>query len=88
MGKINSDNPELFSQALITCHRLFENTSKELFDQYFLIYKDKMYKTKSGKEINVSVDYFKNKLLAVIEILENKSAVRSLVGSNIIYLLN
>ena len=47
-----------------------------------------MYKTKSGKEIDVSGDHFKNKLSAVIEILENKSAVKSIVGSNIIYLLD
>ena len=73
---------------MTTCRRIFENTSKELFDQYFPGYKDKMYKTKSGKEIDVSGDHFKNKLSAVIEILENKSAVKSIVGSNIIYLLD
>ena len=86
--KISSDNPELYSQALTTCRRLFENTSRELFDQYFPEYKDKMYKTKSGKEIDVSGDHFKNKLSAVIEILENKSSTKSIVGSNIIYLLD
>lgn len=36
----------------------------------------------------MSGDHFKNKLSAVIEILENKSAVKSIVGSNIIYLLD
>lgn len=86
--KINSDNSELYSQALTTCRRLFENTSKELFAQYFPEYKDKMYKTISGKEIDVSGDHFKNKLSAVIETLENKSATKSIVGSNIIYLLD
>lgn len=86
--KINSDNPELYSQALTTCRRLFENTSKELFEQYFPEYKDRMYKTKSGKEIDVSGDHFKNKLSAVIETLEGKSATKSIVGSNIIYLLD
>ena len=86
--KINSDNPELYSQALTTCRRLFENTSKELFEQYFPGYENKMYKTKSGKEIDVSGDHFKNKLSAVIERLENKSCTKSIVGSNIIYLLD
>lgn len=73
---------------MTTCRRLFESTSKELFDQYFPGYKDKIYKNKFGKEIDVSGVYFKNKLSAVIEILENKSAVKSIVGSNIIYLLD
>ena len=86
--KINSNNPELYSQALTTCRRLFENTSRELFDKYFPDYKDKKYKTKSGKEIDVSGDHFKNKLSAVIEILEDKSATKSIVGSNITYLLD
>lgn len=86
--KINSDNPELYSQVLTTCRRLFENTSKELFEQYFPEYKDRMYKTKSGKEIDVSGAHFKNKLSAVIETLEGKSATKSIVGSNIIYLLD
>ena len=86
--KIDSDNPEMYSQALTTCRRLFENTSKELFEKYFPDYKDKIYKTKSGKEIDVSGDHFKNKLSAVIEILENKSVNKSIVGSNIIYLLD
>ncbi|MDE6313054.1 MAG: hypothetical protein K2M46_05460 [Lachnospiraceae bacterium] len=86
--KINSGNPELYSQALATCRRLFENTAKELFDKYFPSYEDKMYKTKSGKDIDVSGDHYKNKLSAVIEKMEDKSTSKSLVGSNIIYLLD
>ena len=39
--KINSDNPELYSQALATCRRLFESTANELFDKYFPDYEDK-----------------------------------------------
>ena len=87
-GKIDSDNPEMYSQALATCRRLFENVSVELFDKYFPDYSDKMFKTKSGKEIDVSGDHYKNKLSAVIEKLEEKSANKSLVGSNIIYLID
>lgn len=86
--KINSDNPELYSQALATCRRLFENTAKELFCKYFPNHKEKIYKTKSGKEIDVSGDHFKNKLSAVIEHLEDKAVSKSIVGSNIVYLLD
>lgn len=86
--KINSDNPELYSQALTTCRRLFEGTAKELFDKYFPDYKDKKYTTKSGKEIDVSGEHYKNKLSAVIEKLEDKSPSKSMVGSNVIYLLD
>ena len=87
-GKINSENPELYSQALTTCRRLFENVSVELFEKHFPNFTDKYYKTKWGKEIDVSGDHYKNKLSAVIEILENKSTKKTLVGSNIIYLLD
>ena len=68
-GKINSENPELYSQALTTCRRLFENVSVELF-KHFPNFTDKYYKTKSGKEIDVSGDHYKNKLSAVIEIIK------------------
>ena len=87
-GKINSVNPELYSQALTTCRRLFENVSVELFEKHFPDFSDQYYKTRSGKEIDVSGDHYKNKLSAVIEILENKSMKKTLVGSNIIYLLD
>ena len=33
--KIGSDNPELYSQALTTCRRLFEETAKELLKNTF-----------------------------------------------------
>ena len=32
--KINSDNPEMYSQALTTCRRLFENTAVEGINRY------------------------------------------------------
>mgnify|MGYP001037659646 FL=1 len=78
----------MYSQALTTCRRLFEGTAKELFDKYFPDYKDKKYTTKSGKEIDVSGEHYKNKLSAVIERLEDKSPSKSMVGSNVIYLLD
>ncbi len=86
--KINSDNPEMYSQALTTCRRLFENTDVELFDKYFPNYNGKTYKTKSGKEIDITGDHYINKLSAVIEKLQDKSANKSLIGTNIIYLLD
>ena len=61
-GKINSGNPEMYSQALTTCRRLFESTAVELFSKHFPDYKDKVYKTKSGAEIDVSGNHYKNKL--------------------------
>ena len=87
-GKINSGNPELYSQALTTCRRLFESTAVELFSKNFPDYKGKTYKTKSGVEIDVSGNHYKNKLSAVIEKLEGKSTKKTLVGSNMIYLLD
>lgn len=87
-GKINSGNPEMYSQALTTCRRLFESTAVELFSKHFPDYKDKVYKTKSGAEIDVSGNHYKNKLSAVIEKLEGKSMKNTLVGSNVIYLLD
>lgn len=85
---LNSDNPEHYSQALTTCRRLFECTANELFARWLPNYTDTKYKTKSGIEIDVSGDHYKNKLSAVIEVLECKAARNSLVGSNIIYLLD
>ncbi len=87
-NKINSDNPEMYSQALTTCRRLFENTAVELFDKYFPNFSEKTYKTKSGKEIDVTGDHYINKLSAVIEKLQDKSANKSLIGTNVIYLLD
>ncbi len=71
---MESGNPEMYSQALTTCRRLFESTAVELFIKYFPNYTNKTYKTKSGVEIDVSGDHYKkNKLSAVIEKLEDKN---------------
>lgn len=82
-GRLDSGNPEMYSQALTTCRRLFESVAVELFAIYF-----PNYKTKSGKEIDVSGDHYKNKFSAIIEKLEDKSTKKTLVGSNVIYLLD
>jgi len=86
--KIDSNNPELYSQALTTCRRLFESMANELFDKFFPEHSNKKYKTKSGKEIDVIGDHYKNKLSAVIETLQDRSVSNSVVGSNIIYLID
>ena len=85
---VESDNPEMFSQALTTCRRLLECVATELFDKYFPNCKEKIYKTKSGKDIDVSGDHYLNKLSAVIEIIQDKSTTKTLVGTNILYLID
>lgn len=87
-GKIESDNPEEYSQALTTCRRLFENVATSLFDKYYPDYQSSTYKTKSGREIDISGDHYINKLSAVIELLQDKSTSKSLVGSSIIYVID
>lgn len=86
--KIDSENPEMYSQALTTCRRLFENTANELFTKHFPNFEGKMYKTRSGKEIDISGDHFRNKMSAVIEYLQEKSANKTLIGSSVLYTID
>ena len=81
-------NPERYSQILTSCRRLWEDTAKQLFDEVLPDYKEKTFKTKTGKEIDVSGDHYNNKLSAVIETLQGKSAKNTLVGSETIYLVD
>lgn len=81
-------NPERYSQVLTSCRRLWEGTAQVLFEESLPDYKDKMFKTKSGKEIDVSGDHYNNKLSAVIETLQEKAAKNTLVGSEILYLID
>lgn len=81
-------NPEQYSQVLTSCRRLWESIAKQLFDELLPSYKDKIYKTKSGIEIDISGDHYNNKLSAIIEILTGKSAKNTIVGSEIIYLID
>lgn len=87
-GNLDTHNPEKYSQALTTCRRLLENVAEELFEKHFHDYNSKIYQTKSGKQIDVSEGHYKNKLSAVIEKLTDKASNKTLVGSNIIYLLD
>lgn len=81
-------NPERYSQVLTSCRRLWENTAKEIFEDVLPNYKEKTFKTKAGVEIDVSGDHYNNKLSAVIETLQTKAAKNTLVGSEIIYLVD
>ena len=81
-------NPERYSQVLTSCRRLWEDTAKQLFNEVLPNYTEKTFKTRSGKEIDVSGDHYNNKLSAVIETLQSKAAKNTLVGSEIIYLID
>ena len=81
-------NPERYSQVLTSCRRLWEDTAKQLFNEVLPNYGEKTFKTRSGKEIDVSGDHSNNKLSAVIETLQEKSAKNTLVGSEILYLVD
>lgn len=81
-------NPERYSQILASCRRLWEGVAKQLFEEVFPGYKDKTFKTKSGSEIDISGDHYNNKLSAAIEMLQAKAAKNTLVGSEIIYLVD
>ena len=81
-------NPERYAQVLTSCRRLWSETAKTLFAEVLPEYSGKMFKTRSGKEIDISGDHDNNKLSAVIETLQSKSAKNTLVGSETIYLVD
>lgn len=81
-------NPERYSQVLTSCRRLWEDVAKQLFEEVLPDYKAKIFKTKSGVDIDVSGDHYNNKLSALIETLQSKAAKNTLVGSEIIYLVD
>lgn len=81
-------NPERYSQVLTSCRRLWEETAKQLFSEVLPNHSSTTFKTRSGKEIDVSGDHYNNKLSAIIETLQDKAAKNTLVGSEIIYLVD
>ena len=81
-------NPERYAQVLTSCRRLWSETARVLFDEILPGYSEKHFKTKSGKEIDVSGDHSNNKLSAVIETLQSKAAKNTLVGSETVYLID
>lgn len=81
-------NPERYSQVLTSCRRLWSETAKQLFEEVLPHYTEKTFKTKSGKDIDISGDHHNNKLSAVIETLQSKAAKNTLVGSETTYLID
>lgn len=85
---IEDEKPERYAQVLTSCRRLWSETAKLLFQEVLPDCSDKLFKTKSGKEIDISGDHDNNKLSAVIETLQSKAAHNTLVGSEICYLVD
>lgn len=81
-------NPERYAQVLTSCRRLWSETAKQLFEEVLPNYIEKTFKTKLGKDIDISGDHVNNKLSAVIETLQSKVAKNTLVGSETIYLID
>lgn len=81
-------NPERYAQVLTSCRRLWSETAKSLFAEILPDHSGSRFKTKSGKEIDISGDHDNNKLSAVIETLQSKAAKNTLVGSETIYLVD
>lgn len=85
---LEDGNPEHYAQVLTSCRRMWSEVSKVLFSEVLPGYSDKVFKTKSGKEIDVSGDHDNNKMVAVIETLQTKATKNTLVGSEILYLID
>ena len=81
-------NPERYAQVLTSCRRLWSDTAKTLFEEVLPKYAGKVFKTRSGNEIDITGDHDNNKLSAVIETLQSKASNNTLVGSETIYLID
>lgn len=81
-------NPERYAHVLTSCRRLWSETAKQLFEEVLPNYTEKTFKTKSGKDIDISGDHDNNKLSAVIETLQAKATKNTLVGSETLYLID
>ena len=81
-------NSERYAQVLTSCRRLWSDTAKTLFEGVLPNYSEKVFMTKSGKAIDISGDHDNNKLSAVIETLQSKTAKNTLVGSETSYLID
>ena len=69
---LEDGNPERYAQVLTSCRRLWSETAKTLFVEILPNYSGNTYKTKSGREIDISGDHDNNKLSAVIETQSSK----------------
>lgn len=81
-------NPERYAQVLTSCRRLWADVANALFTEVLPNYSGKMFKTQSGRDIDVSGDHDNNKLSAVIETLQAKAMKNTLVGSETRYLID
>ena len=85
---LENGNPEKYAQVLTSCRRLWSDVAKVLFEEVLPNYSEKTFKTKTGKEIDITGDHVNNKLSAVIETLQAKAAKNTLVGSETLYLID
>jgi hypothetical protein len=82
--RLSSNNPESWSQALMSCRRVLQEIAEALYLKLFSEQSDGKYTTKSGKLLDVSGDHYINKLFAVIDSLKETTS-DNLLGSHILY---
>lgn len=85
---LDDGNSERYAQVLTSCRRLWSEIAENLFNEILPNYTEQFYKTKSGKAIDVSGDHNNNKLSAIIETLQSKATKNTLVGSQMLYLVD
>ena len=85
---MSDKNPEKFSQVITSCRRLWEEVADYLFNTLLPNYSDVFFVTKSGKKIDITNEHYNNKLSAAIETAQSKSVRNTLVGSEIVYLID
>ena len=85
---LTSKNSESWSQALSSCRRVFQELSDSLFVHLSLDKLEDNYKTKSGKELEISISNYKNRLFAVVDVLSDSKTSRQLLGSEILLLVD
>lgn len=85
---VERNDLEANSQALTSCRKIFKLLANDLFQKILPNYEEKTFKTKSGIEIDISGEHTRNKLSAVIETMTKKANKNTLVGSNILYLVD
>lgn len=85
---IEDGNPEHYAQVITSCRRLWTDIANSLFSEVLPNYSAKLFKTKTGNEIDITGDHTNNKLSAVIETLQPKASKNTLVGSETIYLID
>ncbi len=81
-------NPEKYAHVLTTCRRLWSEIANQLFSEVFPNHPGDTYETLSGRTIVISEGHDNNRLSAVIEKLQSKAAKNTLVGSEILYLVD